>query len=84
MEDEGLELPLSVLAALDAGTPAVQAFRQWRGYGVTALALASGVPASALSEYEAGRRELTLDQVELLAAALSVPGELLLQVQKAV
>ena len=82
MEDDGLEVALSVLAALDAGTPAVQAFRKWRGYGVTALALASGVPASALSEYEAGRCELTLDQVELLAAALSVPGELLLQVQK--
>ena len=79
MEEDGFELPLSALAAMDAGIPAVQALRQWRGYGITALALASGVPACALSEHEAGRRDLTIHDAELVAAALNVPAELLLE-----
>ena len=74
METGLFEVAASVRLALSAGVPPAQAFREWRGYGITALAMASGVPAAVITEHEAGRRELTREECE----ELGVPCELLL------
>jgi hypothetical protein len=50
MDGVGFEIAASVIVAREAGMLPVQAFREWRGYGVTALSAASGVPASVIAE----------------------------------
>ena len=77
MEPAEFEIADTVQAAIRAGSSPVQAFREWRGYGVTALAMASGVPASAIAEHEAGRYRLTLDECDAIGGALGIPCELL-------
>jgi hypothetical protein len=78
METGLFEVAASVRLALGAGVPPAQAFREWRAYGVTALAMASGVPAAVITEHEDGRRELTREECEAIGLALGVPCELLL------
>jgi hypothetical protein len=78
MEAGLFEIAAGVRLALSAGVPPAQAFREWRGYGITALAMASGVPAAVIAEHEAGRRELTREECDAIGLALGVPCELLL------
>ena len=77
MSAAGFEISPTIASAMSRGAPASQAFREWRGYGITALALASGVPAGVIADHEAGRRKLTSAEFEAIGSALGVPCELL-------
>ncbi len=79
VDAEHFEIPETVRLAIASGTPPAQAYREWRGYGVTALAMASGVTAGIVAEHEAGRRELTREECDAIGLALGVPCELLLR-----
>ena len=77
METAEFEITDTVQAAIRAGLSPVQAFREWRGYGITALAMASGVPAATIAEHEADRCRLTQEDCDAIGEALGVPCELL-------
>ena len=55
----------------------MQAFREWRGYGLNTLAMASGVPAEIIAEHEAGRPRLTPQELPSIGTALGIPPEML-------
>jgi hypothetical protein len=78
MTDLEFELPASVVAAVKTGKSPVQAFREQRGLGVTALAQASGVPAGMIVEHERRGRALEAPYLAAIAGALDLPTELLL------
>jgi hypothetical protein len=78
MSEVEFELPTSVVSAVKAGRTPVQAFREHRGLGVTALAQASGVPAAAIVEHEQNGRELSPQELALIARTLELPTELML------
>ena len=77
MEHAQFEVADSVEAAIRAGASPIQAYREWRGYGVTALAMASGVPAATIANHEADRCRLSQADCDAIGAALGVPCELL-------
>ena len=64
-------------ASIRAGASLIHAFREWRGYSITALALASGVPAATIANHEADRSRLTQEECDAIGAALGVPCDLL-------
>jgi transcriptional regulator with XRE-family HTH domain len=70
---QGVDVPPSVLAAIRNGKPALQAYREHRGFGLTALAAASGVEASKLVQHESTGNSLTEAELRALAQALDVP-----------
>jgi hypothetical protein len=78
MSEVEFELPASVVSAVKSGRTPVQAFREHRGLGVTALAQASGVPASAIVEHEQHGRQLSPHELAVIARALELPTELML------
>ena len=79
MDGVPFEIAEVAKTALVAGRAPVRVFREWRGYGITGLAMASGVPANIIAEHEAGRRELTREECDAIGLALGVPCELLLR-----
>ncbi len=74
------EIEPDLLAAIvEHGLHPVQAFRFWRGLSLRKLAERSGVAADTIARNEAGRGELSTDELEAVAAALNVPARLLLE-----
>jgi DNA-binding Xre family transcriptional regulator len=65
-------VPSEVVERLIAGENPIQVWREYRGIAVPDLAEAAGLPASALSEIEAGIREGRAGELLRMAAALSV------------
>jgi hypothetical protein len=78
MSELEFELPASVVAAVKTGKTPVQAFREQRGLGVTALAQASGVPAGVIVEHELRGGMLGPSHLAAIAGTLDLPTELLL------
>jgi len=70
-------LPETVFEAIEAGESPVRALRRFRAMTQAALAQAAGISQPYLSDIEAGRKTGTPSTLKALAAALSVPLDLL-------
>jgi hypothetical protein len=71
------EVPAYIREALDSGSNPLRTLREWRGYGITALAQASGIETRRIAELEASRLALTRQECEAIGAALGISADLL-------
>ncbi|WP_246592271.1 helix-turn-helix domain-containing protein [Aminobacter anthyllidis] len=65
-------LPEEVLSAIANGTPAIQAYRQYLGYSISAVAVTSGLTVEEVERIEAGYR-FEKGYRDRIARALGLP-----------
>ncbi|MBE1208437.1 helix-turn-helix domain-containing protein [Aminobacter carboxidus] len=65
-------LPAEVLSEIANGMPAIQAYRQYLGYSISAVAVTSGLTVSEVESIEAGHR-FEKGYRDRIARALGLP-----------